>query len=157
MYMKPTFSLSAMQKLFPTDDSCIEEVKKLRFPKGITCSICKTATKHYKVKNRTCYECEYCRHQVYPLKGTVFEKTSTPLSVWFYCLYLMTQMRARIPITTLQKELKVTYKTAWRMFHKTKVLMKKNNADLLVESQEVLLVNFFNSFDLHIVEKKEKL
>lgn len=150
-----TFTFSDFLKQFPSDDSCLEEIKKQRYPKGIPCSICKKITKYYKVDKRTSYSCEFCRHHVYPLVGTMFEKTSTPLRLWFYCMFLMTHTHAHISIRQLQQELGVTYKTAWRMHKNIKELMKQNNADLLTQSEEVIKWTIFNTFEFKVVQKQD--
>lgn len=43
----------------------------------------------------------------------------------------MTQTRGEITIKQLQRELGVTYKTAWRMYRSIYELMEMNNGDLL--------------------------
>ena len=107
------FSLTQFLSRFPDDGVCLEEIKRQRFPHGIFCKNCKLFTKHYKLNGRLAYSCKLCRTQVYPLTGTIFEKSTTPLRVWFFALFLMTHTRAEITIKQLQNELGVTYKTAW--------------------------------------------
>ncbi len=102
---------------FPTDDSCLEYIKEKRFPGGITiCEKCRKDTKHHRIAGRTAYSCQSCGTQVYPLAGTVFEKSTTSLRVWFYTMYLMGSTRCGISAKQIQRETGVTYKTAWRMF-----------------------------------------
>ena len=48
----------------------------------------------------------------------------------------MTQTRSNIAIKTLQRELGVTYKTAWRMYRITNMLMEMHGGDLLKEIDE---------------------
>ena len=55
-------------------------------------------------------------YQVYPTAGTIFHKSSTALHLWFHAMYLMTSTRCGISAKQLERELGVTYKTAWRMF-----------------------------------------
>ncbi len=153
--MQKVFDLSQFLKLFPSDEACIEEIRKLRFPKGIACHHCQKITKHYKIADRTAYSCEYCRSQTYPLAGTIFEKSATPLRLWFYAMFLMTLTKAKISTRQLQKELGVTYKTAWRMHHAIKELMKLNNGDLLAEHEKVLRWTLFNTFEFKVVQKQE--
>lgn len=153
--MKQEFNLSILSSRFPTDEDCLEEIKKLRYPQGINCIKCKKITKHYKIKNRTSYSCEFCRNHVYPLANTIFEKTTTPLRVWFYAMFLMTHTWGKIPATKLQRELGVTYKTAWRMSRDIKILMSQNKADLLTESKEVFSWNIFNAIEFKVVQKKK--
>jgi hypothetical protein len=103
--METSFSFQEFINRFPDDTACLEEIKKFRYPKGIHCLMCDKVTKHYKLANRNAYSCQFCRTQVYPLTGTIFEKTTTPLRIWFYALYIMTQMLAAISITQMQQEL----------------------------------------------------
>jgi transposase len=151
--MKPDFSLKQFTLKFPNDDICLEEIRRSHFPEGIYCKKCKKITRHYRIKNRPVYTCKFCREQTSPLAGTIFEKTTTPLRLWFYALFLMTQMRANISIVTMQKEIGVTYKTAWRMYNSILKLMKQNNADLLSD-REVRKWVFFNKIELRVVQKK---
>ncbi|MEK6327345.1 MAG: IS1595 family transposase, partial [Actinomycetota bacterium] len=67
---------------------------------------------------RACYACDSCGWQIYPTKGTIFQKSTTSLQLWFYAMYLMASTRCGISAKQLERELGVTYKTAWRMFNK---------------------------------------
>lgn len=97
------FTISQFLLRFPTDEKCLEEIKKTRWPKGlIPCNKCNKETKHYKVTGRTAYACEFCGNHVYPLAGTVFDKTPTSLKLWFYAIYLMTQTRTGISAKQLR-------------------------------------------------------
>ncbi len=125
------FSFHDFLQSFPDDEACLEEIKKLQYPKGVYCKGCKQITKHYKIKNRTSYACKDCRNHIYPLGGTIFERSSTPLRLWFFAIFFMTQTRGEISIKQVQKELGVTYKTAWRMCRSIYELMEMNNGDLL--------------------------
>lgn len=133
--MDGNFTFQDFLKRFPDDETCLEEIKKLQYPNGVFCNVCKKITKHYKIHNRTSYCCVTCRNHIYPLSGTLFEKSTTPLRLWFYTLYLMTQTRSKISIKQLQRELGVTYKTAWRMYRSIYELMEMNNGDLLSEEE----------------------
>jgi transposase-like protein len=138
--------------MFPNDNVCINEIMRLRFPKGIVCKQCERITKHYKLNSRPVFECKFCRTQTNPLVGTLFEKSSTPLRIWFIALFLMTHTRAKISAKTLQKELGVTYKTAWRMYKNIYKLMEKNKGDLLNDIQVNKWV-IFNKIELKVVTK----
>jgi hypothetical protein len=49
------------------------------------------------------------------MKGTIFEKSTTSLELWFYAIYLLTSTRCGISAKQLERELGVGYKTAHRM------------------------------------------
>ena len=108
---------------FSTDEACLEWIKTHRWPKGIHCPRCNKITKHHKVTGRPCYECDYCGHQVYPTAGTIFHKSPTPLRIWFEAIYRMASTRCGISAKQIQREMGVTYKTAWRMFHQIRSLL----------------------------------
>jgi len=157
--MNHEFSLAKFIATFPNDDICLEEIKRLRYPNGVYCKKCKKITKHYKISNRTSYACKVCRNQIYPLKGTIFEKTTTPLRLWFYCMFLMTYTRAEVSIKKIQRELGVTYKTAWRMYKSLRSLMEQNSGDLLAPPPDVSMLHrwtFFNKLEIKVVEKEEE-
>jgi len=126
---------------FPNGDACLEWIKKHRWPKGIHCVNCQKITKHHKVSSRPCYECDYCGHQVYPTADTIFHKSTTPLRIWFEAIYRMASTRCGISAKQIQREMGVTYKTAWRMFHQIRALLGEDitNLDGEVEVDETYI------------------
>jgi transposase len=119
------YTFQQFENEFPTDDACLERIKEQRFPGGVTdCHKCnQKPKKHYRVKGRTAYACETCGNHIYPLAGTIFEKSSTKLRIWFHAMYLMGSTRCGISAKQIQRETGVTYKTAWRMFKQIRKLM----------------------------------
>ena len=118
------YTFNDFNRDFPTDDACLEQIKEQRFPGGIImCEKCEQPRKHYRVKGRTAYACDHCGNHIYPLAGTIFEKSSTALRTWFHAMYLMGSTRCGISAKQVQRETGVTYKTAWRMFHQIRKLM----------------------------------
>jgi transposase-like protein len=100
---------------FPDDKTCLEWLKNDRWPDGIECKQCGKVTKHHLIASRRSYSCQNCGHHVHPTANTIFHKSSTPLTLWFYAIFRMTQTRGTISAKQLERELGVTYKTAWRM------------------------------------------
>jgi transposase-like protein len=120
---------------FPNDDACLEYIKERRFPAGIThCEKCDKDRKHHRVSGRTAYACDHCGNHIYPLAGTIFEKSTTSLRLWFYAMYLMGSTRCGISAKQIQRETGVTYKTAWRMFRQIRSLL---GDDLKLEGSSV--------------------
>ncbi len=130
------FTLDDFNREFPDDAACLEYVKEQRFPKGVArCEKCGKDRKHYHVSGRTAYACDHCGNHIYPLAGTVFEKSSTSLRLWFYAMYLMGSTRCGISAKQIQRETGVTYKTAWRIFHQIRTLLGED--DLVLEGPTV--------------------
>lgn len=134
--MDTKFSIKQFNARFPDDASCLEEVKQLRFGDSLACPKCTKENKFYRVKGRSAYACSFCGHHIYPLKGSIFDHSSTELRLWFYAIYLMAQTRAGISAKQLERELGVTYKTAWRMFNHIRQLMS-SDGNILSGSVEV--------------------
>jgi transposase len=130
------YTINHFNREFPTDDACLQHIMNERYPDGMAqCEECKKATRHYRVTGRTAYACEYCGHHLYPLAGTIFEKSTTSLRLWFYAMYLMGSTRCGISAKQIQREAGVTYKTAWRMFKQIRSLM--SDGDLQLEGPTV--------------------
>jgi transposase len=114
---------------FPNDDACLEHIKEARWPDGRTlCGKCGVERKHYRVTGRTAYACDHCGNHIYPLAGSIFEKSTTSLRLWFYAMYLMGSTRCGVSGKQIQREMGVTYKTAWRMFKQIRTLMSEDIA-----------------------------
>ncbi len=107
---------------FPDDDACLDYLWRTRYaPDGehALCPHCEVERvfRFYEGKQqRQAWTCVACGHYLYPTAGTIFHKSSTSLHLWFYAMYLMTSTRCGISAKQLERELGVTYKTAWRMF-----------------------------------------
>lgn len=120
------FTIHQFTKMFPDDDTCLDALRAQIYPSGITCRVCLIVRPHHRITKRKGYACDYCGTHVYVLAGTIFEKTTTPLTSWFYAIYLMAQTRCGISAKQLERELGVTYKTAWRMFNKIRTLLSED-------------------------------
>ena len=132
------YSVRDFHNEFPNDAVCLAYIKSQRWPgETILCSKCARESKHYRVGNRTAYACEFCGNHIYPLAGTIFEKSTTPLKTWFYAMYLMGSTRCGISAKQIQRETGVTYKTAWRMFKQIRQLLSEDGLQLEGSTVEV--------------------
>ena len=61
----------------------------------------------------------------YPCAGTIFEKSRTPLQIWFYAIFLFISTRHGVSGMELHRQLGVTRKTAYRMGMQIRQLMSK--------------------------------
>ena len=132
------FTIKEFHAQYPDDKTCLEAIFKRRFGYLKCCPSCERETNFYRVTTRRCYVCQWCGHQIYPTKGTPFEKTTTSLKHWFYAMYLMTATRSGVSAKELERQLGVTYKTAWRMAHQIRLLMSGKGKMLqgVVEADE---------------------
>ena len=102
------YTIKDFNKEFATDRDCIEFIVRARYG---------TKMKLYPIENRLSVYATSDGKQVSPLKGTIFEKSSTPLTTWFFAIFLFTQSKNGVSAKELQRHLGVTYKCAWRINH----------------------------------------
>jgi transposase len=130
-------TLSRFLELFPSNDACLDYLKERFYPDGCMCPKCGQPTKFHRIKSRAAYSCQYCRHQAYPTTGTIFERSTTNLQVWFWAVYLMSSTRCKISAKQLEREIGVTYKTAWRMFREIRTLLSEDEGSTPTERVEL--------------------
>lgn len=100
---------------FPDDDACLEHLFNVRFGQGHVCPKCERSAKWYRLQSEQAFSCQWCGHHIHPMVGSIFEKSRTPLQLWFYAIFLFTTSRHGVSAKELERQLGVTYKTAWRM------------------------------------------
>ena len=105
---------------FPDDEACLQWLWGTRCSedgKRAHCPKCERPRPFHRVSGRPAWDCAYCGNHLHPTAGTIFEKSSTSLQLWFYAMFLMSQTRCGISAKQLEREIGVTYKTAWRMLN----------------------------------------
>jgi transposase-like protein len=124
------YSILDFERDFADDAACLEWLRGYLYPDGIFCKVCNAVTTHHRVRTRPSYSCDRCGHHEHPMAGTIFQDSRTPLRLWFRAIFLMAQTRCGISAKQLERELGVTYKTAWRMFHLIRSLLAEDVTDL---------------------------
>lgn len=108
---------------FPDDDTCLDWLWQTRYSEDgehaecPKCGVVRSFKKYTTSVRRQSWTCTHCGHHLHPTAGTIYHKSATSLHLWFYAIYLMTSTRCGISAKQLEREIGVTYKTAWRMFH----------------------------------------
>lgn len=108
-------TVSQFFRQFPDDEACLQHLFSVRFGDNFECPKCGRAGGWHRIKAERAYSCQWCGHHLHPTVGTPFEQTRTPLQMWFYAIFLFTTTRNGVAAKELQRQLGVTYKTAWRM------------------------------------------
>jgi transposase-like protein len=105
---------------FPDDAACLAYLWERHYatvdPEHAHCPKCGEVRKFHRVVSRPSYSCDVCGHHIHPTANTIMHKSSTSLQLWFHAIFLMAQTRMGISAKQLEREMGVTYKTAWRMF-----------------------------------------
>ena len=117
------FTIRDFQKLYPNEETCLDKIFTWRYGKLEACPKCQCVASFRRITTRRCYQCTECYEQFYPTAGTVFEKTRTSLLDWFYIIHLFVATRNGVSAKEIERQLGVTYKTAWRMGHQIRKLI----------------------------------
>ena len=121
---------------YPNDDACLDKLFEVRY-KNIVCPKCDSDNQFKRTKGKKSYQCPNCSYQIFPMAGTIFQKSTTPLTYWFLALYLQTTTRNGVAAKELERILNVCYKTALRMAHQIKMLAGKTNSGKINGTVEI--------------------
>lgn len=127
--MAKQFNVQDFFKRFPDDDTCLDHLMKIRHGNPVKCSKCGKTGTFSRLSKLPAYACSWCGHHIHPMAGTPFERSHTPLQKWFYAMYLFTTSRHGVSAKELQRQLSVTYKTAWRMADEIRKYMTAVDGD----------------------------
>ena len=127
--MTKTFTVQDFFKRFPDDAACLDHLMKLRYGETLDCPKCGKHGHFTRIHKMPAYACPWCGNHIHPMAGTPFERSHTALQSWFYAMYLFTTTRHGVPAKELQRQLGVTYKTAWRMGHEIRKYMAEVDGD----------------------------
>lgn len=162
------YTVTQFREQFNTEDACLEFVFQRRYGAMEACPRCGVIEpKYYRVRGRKCYECKDCGYQLHPLANTIFHKSVTPLTLWFYVIYLFSVSKNGVSAKEIERHLGVTYKTAWRMAKQVRSMMSEEGGKLtgIIEADETYIGGKTDSKErfnnktavIGIVEKKKDI
>ncbi|HEU4966363.1 MAG TPA: IS1595 family transposase, partial [Candidatus Saccharimonadales bacterium] len=127
----PRYTIDTFHQHFPDDAACLDYLFKKQYNDLAACPKCGVANpRYYRVNNRKCYACNDCGYQISPTAGTIFDHSPTPLTKWFYAMYLFGVGKNGVSAKELERHLGVTYKCAWRMAKQIRLLMQQGGDKL---------------------------
>jgi len=134
------YTIKDLKREFNTDAQCVKFVFENRYGKDFACPSCKATGKFYFIESRKRFDC-VCGFTVSPLAGTIFHKSSTPLTMWFHAIFLFASSRNGVSAKELERQLGVTYKCAWRLAKQIRILFAQSNNPLsgVVEADETYI------------------
>lgn len=128
--------LAQLRAWFSSDPACADYLDWLRWPAGFCCPHCGSRTAGRESSGR--YRCHGCRKQVSVTSGTIFDKTRTPLTVWFEAVWLVTASKSGVSASHLHRVLPISsYQTAWAMLGRLRQVMSTAESAPLTGTVEV--------------------
>ena len=131
-----SLSIFEFQKMFATDEQCLDYLVLQKWGNGYECPKCKN-TKYgngTKPHDRQCTKCNYCES---PTAGTLFHKVKFPLVKAFYITYFVSTNKKGIASTELSRKLNLRQKTCWLFKRKVMKAMVSSGNFLLSGKVEV--------------------
>lgn len=138
--MAKSFTIQDFFKRFPDDDACLDHLFNTRFGDEPACPKCGEIGKFRRLAKLPAYTCN-CGHHIHPMVGTPFAKSRTPLQKWFYAMYMFTTTRNGVSAKEIQRQLGVTYKTAWRIGHEIRKYMAWVDGDDPLGGQPIVEID----------------
>ena len=134
-------SYGEMLAWFPDDDSCLDYLDWLRWPKGFVCPDCGERG-GWKLDDGR-FNCSLCNCRTSVTAGTIFHRTRTPLTLWFASAWHITSGKNGVAAKTLHRLLDFgSYQTAWTILHRFRMAMVRKGRERLsgeVEVDEMLI------------------
>lgn len=121
-----------LAKYLNDEEAAMDLIESIRWPDGRKCPFCQNHQSFrlnvQGVKRRR-YKCSYCRKQFTVSVGTIFEDSHIPFGKWLYAIYQMCIAKKGVSAKQLERELGLSYKSAWFMCHRIRYAMSKSPFD----------------------------
>jgi transposase-like protein len=129
-------SVGEFQAWFRTDADCLDYLEWLRWPDGFVCPACGHNGGWRLGDGR--FMCSGCGGRTSVTAGTIFERTRTPLTVWFNACWLFAIGKDGISALSLKRTLDIgSYQTAWAMLHRLRSVLVRPGRERLSGMVEV--------------------
>lgn len=116
-------NIKEFNKKFSTHEVCLDYLFRGKYKNIKKCPECGKKFSYSKVTWRNCYQCAFCSNQIYPMAGTIFQGSSADLKNWFFVIFLFSKSKNGVAAKEIERQLGVTYKCAWRMCNKVRLLL----------------------------------
>jgi len=129
-------SVGEFQAWFRTDADCLDYLEWLRWPGGFVCARCGHNGGWQLGDGR--FMCSVCGGRTSATGGTIFDRTRTPLTVWFTACWLLATGKDGVSALSLKRTLEIgSYQTAWAMLHRLRSVLVRPGRDRLAGVVEV--------------------
>src|SRR5215831_4346195 len=122
---------------FRSDVDCLDYLCWLRWPDGFVCPTCDSGEGGWRLGDGR-FMCSECGARSSVTAGTIFDRTRTPLTVWFHACWMFATQKDGVSAQSLQRSLEIgSYPTAWAMLHRLRSVLVRPGRDRLAGTVEV--------------------
>ena len=132
--------LYKISQSFPDEEKATNYFEYVRWGEIKKCSHC-TSTNIGKRSVDFRYYCNTCERRFSVTTGTALENTNLSLIKWIFAFALITDAKKGISALQLQRNLGISYQTAWSMYHKIREFMTDGEIKLkgIIEADETYI------------------
>lgn len=102
-----------INKNYDTQAKCLKLLEVLPWGKTVRCTFCVSKAVNQIKTEQGRYSCKNCKKSFSVFVGTIFEDTHLPLPRWIQIITLMLNAKSSISAKEIERNLGVTYKTAY--------------------------------------------
>jgi transposase-like protein len=129
-------TLGEFQAWFRTDGECLDYLAWLRWPDGFVCPMCRRRGSWETDDGR--FMCSACNARTSVTAGTIFDRTRTPLTVWFMACWLFASGKDGISAQSLKRLLAIgSYQTIWAILHRLRSALVRPGRERLTGTVQV--------------------
>jgi len=125
-------NLDQLKARFPDESTCRNFFETIIWRNGRRCPHCDCETSYFisgPSSRPGLYECGTCKRQFTVTTRTPMHSTKLPLWKWLLCMYFMVNSSKGVSSVFMAKWLGVAQRTAWKMDHAVRELMKPGPDD----------------------------
>jgi hypothetical protein len=122
---------------FRSDVDCLDFLSWLRWPDGFVCPACDSTDGGLEAGRWPVHVLRvWC--QVSVTAGTIFDRTRTPLTVWFHACWMFATQKDGVSAQSVQRVLEIgSYQTAWAMLHRLRSALVRPGRERLTGEVQV--------------------
>lgn len=118
-------SIISIYRRFPTKESCLEHLEKVRWKDEPCCPYCKSekVSRKKEIEQRNRWQCSLCRKSFSVTVGTIFHNSHVDLQRWFLLINLMFSAKKGLSAMQAARDLEMRRPTVWSMMHRIRAAM----------------------------------
>jgi transposase-like protein len=122
---------------FRYDVDCRDYLEWLRWPDGFVCTVDGCGGRGWLLGDGR-FMCTECGGRSSVTAGTIFDRTRTPLTLWFHAAWMFATQKDGVSALSLQRALEISSRqTAWAMLHRFRSVCVRPGRDRLQGTVEV--------------------
>jgi transposase-like protein len=122
---------------FRLDVDCRDYLEWLRWSEGFVCTVDDCGGGGWRLGDGR-FMCAECGARTSVTAGTIFDRTRTPLTVWFHACWMFATQKNGVSALSLQKALEISsYETAWAMLHRLRSVAARPGRERLTGTVEM--------------------